>query len=101
MAKVSKLVRDKIPEIIFEKGGKCSFHIADKKEYEDRLKHKLLEEVLEFNENFSKDELSDIFEVLDSILRFKKYKKGDIVKGQMKKRKIRGGFKKWIILDNY
>ncbi len=101
MARESKLIRDRILEIILKKGGKCSFHIADKREFEKRLKDKLKEEVGELCEKLDKEEIADVFEVLDTILKFKKYKKIDILKIQQKKRKEKGGFDRGIVLDKY
>lgn len=101
MKKNLKLVRDRIPEIILKKGDKCSFHVADKREFEERLKEKLKEEMGEFCEKLDKEEMADVFEVLDTILKFKKYKKRDIFKIQQNKKKERGGFRKRIILDRF
>jgi predicted house-cleaning noncanonical NTP pyrophosphatase (MazG superfamily) len=97
----SKLVRDKIPEIIFKKEEKYFFHIADEKEFEKRLKDKLKEEVDEFCEKLDKEELADIFEVFDTICKIKKYSKSLIIKIQNKKRLERGSFNNKIILDKY
>lgn len=46
-----KLIRDKIPNILHNKGIKFKTHIVKGKEYGWRLKKKLQEEVDEFNQN--------------------------------------------------
>jgi len=95
-----KLVRDKIPEIISESGRKPVIHIADDSEYWKRLKDKLLEEVKEFIEDGDeKEEIADIFEVLYSIMDFRKLDKAEVEKIRLKKAEKKGGFKDKIVLD--
>ena len=97
--KHNKLVRDKIPQLIFKSGKTPSTHKATNKEYWQKLKNKLQEEVDEFSESESKEELADILEVIDSICRFKKINKKSLEYVRLKKAKQRGGFRKQIILD--
>lgn len=97
--KYSKLVRDKIPEIIESKGEVCTTHIAGNEEYWEKLKEKLQEEIMEFLEDENEDELADVLEVLDAIITYKKFDKKDVLKLQKVKAEKRGGFEKRIILD--
>jgi len=60
----NKLVRDKIPKIIEKSGKKAVIYIADDKEYLKKLYEKLLEEIGEFKENPSPEELADNFRSL-------------------------------------
>ena len=95
----NKLVRDKIPKIVRQKGGTAVVHIAKRKEYWGKPKEKLREEVEEFNAKPSIEELADILEVLDAIIEFKRFSKAELEKVKKNKRRERGGFKKRIILD--
>lgn len=95
----NKLVRDKIPEIIKQKGEIPFTHISNDEEYEKKLKEKLKEEVDEFIKDSSEEEMSDILEVIDAINELKGWDMKNIVDIKNKKRDNRGGFKSKIILD--
>lgn len=97
--KYNKLVRDNIPEIIENKGGKAVTHIATDAEYWEKLKEKLTEEVQEFSEAESVEELADILEVIDAIIAYKKFALEDIKKTKSEKAHRRGTFEKRIILE--
>lgn len=91
-----KLVRDLIPEIIKNDGSTPRTHIASDEEYEQKLKEKLQEEVDEFLQNPSAEELADILEVIHA-LRDHKFK--DVESLRQKKAEERGSFKNKIILN--
>ena len=93
----NKLVRDKIPGIIKEKGKVCKFHIADSKEYRQKLKEKLLEESQEFFENPCVEELADLQEVMDALQ--VEYDWTNLRAQKEYKKVIRGSFEKKIILE--
>ncbi len=95
----NKLVRDKIPEYIKSKGGVPITHIADNQEYWTKLKEKLLEEVTEFNQDESVEEIADIMEVIYAIGDYKNFSQADIETTRKKKAEDRGAFKKKIILE--
>ena len=64
----NKLVRDNIPNILQEKGkGYVGKTAENKEEFLVKLKEKLQEEVSEFLENPSAEEIADIQEVLDAL----------------------------------
>lgn len=97
--KYNKLVRDKIPEIIKQKGDVPITHIAGNEEYWQKLKEKLQEEVNEFLKESSEEELADILEIIYAICDFKKIDKEKLESLRKKKAERRGGFKDRIILD--
>ncbi|HNX10992.1 MAG TPA: nucleoside triphosphate pyrophosphohydrolase [bacterium] len=97
--KYNKLVRDKIPEYIRSKGGVPITHIADDKEYWEKLKEKLLEEIKEFSENEVIEEMADIQEVINAMCDYKGFSQGSIDDVMKKKAEERGAFKKKIILE--
>ena len=97
--KYNKLVRDKIPEIIRKRGDHPVTHIADEKEYWQKLKEKLLEEVEEFTRDESIEEFADVLEVLDAIAAWKQFDVKEVSRVKEKKARERGRFEKKIILD--
>lgn len=97
--KNSKLVRDKIPEIIKQNGKVPVTHIAADEEYWQKLKEKLSEEVNEFLESDKEEELADILEVINAICDHKGIDKEKLELLRKKKTEERGAFKDKIILD--
>ncbi len=102
--KLPKLVRDKIPEII-RKSDNCDVKTKTLIEDEAFLKallKKLGEECAELEyslkEGNLEEELADVLEIVDAILRLKGLKLREIRAIQNKKRQKRGGFKKRILL---
>lgn len=96
---MSKLVRDKIPEIINNNGEFCTYHIASDAEYFDRLKSKLLEEAHEFTIDENEEELADILEVIKAICDYKNFNLDNIEKIANSKKETKGSFTKRIILE--
>lgn len=99
MTKYNKLVRDAIPDIIKDKGRDCLFHIADDKEYEEKLFEKLGEEVAEVQKDRNAEEVADLLEVIDAVIRYKNFDRAEIEQIKKEKLEKRGGFAKRIILD--
>jgi len=98
MKKYNKLVRDNIPTIIKNDGGKCKFKIADKYDFNYLLYDKLFEEVNEFIKKPCIEEIADILEVIDVICKNNNFSLDEIKKVKTNKRKERGSFFKRIFL---
>ncbi len=94
--KYNKLVRDKIPQILDAKGITYEQRVAGDKEYLSELIKKLEEESQEFKESGEPEELADVLEVIDCLLKLPKYSNVYDIKTQ--KREERGGFDDRIIL---
>lgn len=94
----NKLVRDNIIDIIKNDNKKCSYRILDDNEYFKCLNQKLIEEHQEYNENYSIEELADMQEVIDAILKFKGISKRDFEEIKLKKSAKNGSFDKKIFL---
>lgn len=97
--KYDKLVRDKIPEIIKGKGKECTTRIAEHQEYVEKLKKKLLEEVMEYLESGEKEELADIKEVIIALCEVDGISQEELEEMRKNKFDERGGFSKKIILE--
>lgn len=96
----SKLVRDKIIDIIKSSGRTPISHIANKEEYYSKLKEKIVEEVDEFLDEDNAEELADILEVIYAIRDAKNISKEELETIRKQKNNKRGSFKDKIILDN-
>ena len=96
----NKLVRDKIPENIdSEQGRKSKFRILDDEEYLTELNKKVLEEANEFIEENSIEELGDLMEVLNAIIKLKGYNMEEINKIMKEKEEKKGAFNNKIYLE--
>ncbi len=96
--KYNKLVRDKIPEIMADNGARATFRVLDEKEVLTYLEKKLDEEVREFHESKSLEELADIFEVLKELVAVCGASSSAFMQICKQKNEKRGGFSKRICL---
>lgn len=96
----NKLVRDKIPEIIQKDGKTCSTEILDNDRYLEMLDGKLFEEMLEYHQDKSIEELADITEVIFAIVKAKGLSLEEFEKIRNQKADERGGFDKKILLKS-
>ncbi|MCB1148876.1 MAG: phosphoribosyl-ATP pyrophosphohydrolase [Chlamydiia bacterium] len=97
---MSKLVRDLIPDVIpEEKRSLYRFTELDPSDYRKRLKEKLLEEVEEFFAAENSEEIADIYEVLDALMKDLGIEKSEALKIQQEKKLKRGGFEKKLLME--
>jgi predicted house-cleaning noncanonical NTP pyrophosphatase (MazG superfamily) len=94
----NKLVRDKIPQIIEQSGKSCVCETLSDEQYIRMLNEKLLEEVKEYLENETVEELADIGEVMHAILTFKNVSIEEFQKTRLEKLEARSGFMDKILL---
>ena len=96
----NKLVRDKIPDNWNPKYGKNpKTHIAEDKEFYEKLKEKLLEETKEFLREDNENEIADILEVIYALCDYKEISKENIESIRKNREMKSGAFKKRIILE--
>lgn len=96
---MDKLVRDLIPKIIEKKGDRPIGYIANESEYRYRIIDKLVEEVNEFQESESIEELADILEVVDHIYDAFGFAKQQVMEIKNQKQQESGRFKIRYILQ--
>jgi len=97
---VWKLVRDRIPSILDREGVRYRLRkVESEDEYREYLLKKLREEVEEFAENPSEEELADILEVIDAIVVAYGFDRERI--GEVKEKKLveRGGFREGVLVE--
>jgi len=94
-----KLIRDGIPEIIRASGKECTCRVLSREEYLARLDEKLQEELNEYLESGSLDELADLTEVIHAVVRARGYVLEDLEHVRADKARKRGGFEKRLLLE--
>lgn len=92
----TKLVRDKIPEILDQKGVPYDLRTATDEEYKAELIRKLLEEAEEFKGG-EIEELADVMEVMEALKALPEYAEVESVR--LEKKEERGAFERRIILS--
>ena len=94
----NKLVRDNIPQMIKAQGETPHIRILSQDEYLCCLRSKLNEEVAEYLESGSLEELADILEVVYALTEAEGYSTVDLLSAYEKKHSERGGFTGKIFL---
>ena len=98
MTVYNKLIRDKIPEIIEESGRQLKVEVLTDKDYLVELNKKLQEELNEYFEDQSVNELADIVEVVYAILKYKEVPLHKFEEIRKSKAEKRGSFDKKLFL---
>lgn len=93
-----KLVRDKIPQIIEENGGRCRVEVLDEQAYLAKLEEKLGEELAEYLQSKELEELADLWEVMDALVTAKGHTWQELSAIREEKRQKRGGFQDRLLL---
>ena len=93
-----KLVRDRIPEIIEADGKTCVTEILPDEQYLEMLDTKLNEELAEYQESKSLEELADLLEVIRAVVVARGWTWGRLEQIRQEKAAKRGGFEKKILL---
>lgn len=94
----NKLVRDRITEIIETSGSTCVTEVLPNDAYIQALDAKLNEELAEYQQSKSLEELADLLEVMGAVVRARGYTWDDLTRVRKEKRAQRGAFDKRILL---
>ncbi len=94
----SKVVRDRIPEIIEFSGSKCTVNELSDLSFLPELENKLTEEIEEYLESRELEELADLLEIIYRIAELRGSSKDEIEESRLRKKKEKGGFEKNLIL---
>lgn len=93
-----KLVRDRIPEIIEIDGKKCDCETLSDEDYISLLDQKLNEELAEYQESKSLEELADLLEVMQAVVKARGCTMDQLESLRAEKAAKRGGFEKKLLL---
>jgi len=98
MKTYDKAVRDVIPDIIRAEGKECIVKQVSDGEFLGYMESKLFEELHEYTESKSAEELADLLEVIYRVAELKGIEMDELEIIRKKKREQRGGFKENLIL---
>ena len=93
-----KLVRDRIPEIIEADGKTCVSATLSNQDYIALLDQKLNEELAEYQESKSLEELADPFVVMQDVEKGRGWTLEELERVRADKAAKRGGFERKILL---
>lgn len=93
-----KLVRDRIPEIIEADGNICVYETLTDADYMHVLDQKLNEELAEYQESKSLEELADLLEVIQAVVKARGWTWEELEQVRADKAAKRGGFEKKLLL---
>ena len=94
----NKLVRDRIPEIIEASGRTCITEVLPEDAYIQALDAKLSEELAEYQQSKSLEELADLLEVMGAVVKARGYTWDELTRVRKEKRAQRGAFEQRILL---
>lgn len=94
----NKLIRDRIPEIIQASGKDCVCEILSDDQYIEMLDAKLNEELAEYQESKSMEELADLLEVIRAVALARGSSIAEVEAIRVAKAEKRGGFEKKLLL---
>lgn len=94
----NKLVRDRIPQIIAQSGGRAQVRTLSDGEYRIHLEKKLDEETGEYHREQNAEELADILEVVYALAASIGVSQKELQEIYQKKHAARGGFEKKLLL---
>ena len=93
-----KLVRDRIPEIIEADGKTCVCETLSDEDYLTLLDQKLNEELAEYQESKCLEELADLLEVMQAVVKARGWTMEQLESLRAEKAAKRGGFEKKLLL---
>ncbi len=96
--KYHKLIRDRIPEIIEEKGQVCVTRTLGPEEYLEMVDAKLDEELAEYHKDRSLEELADLIEVIYAATEARGFTREQLEQVRLEKAAERGPFRKRLLL---
>ena len=98
MIHYDKLVRDRIPAVVEAAGKTAVTDTIPHEKMQAALDRKLLEEVKEYLESHSVEEMADVLEVLHGIAYHAGIDWNQVEQERLRKREARGGFEERIRL---